>query len=150
VPPGERRAALALNALYQFRLRVHTDREARQLAGLTSPWGGGAEEEDAAAAVQGRLVELHDSVASTNRGGGDSGEVDGGGDGEGSETGGEASHQHPQLPSLLPYMLQPPPPPLGLTLRDVVVRENARLTLKLTGEALNILRPLAYALAQRR
>ena len=29
VPPGERRAALALNALYQFRLTAHADREVR-------------------------------------------------------------------------------------------------------------------------
>ena len=49
-----------------------------------------------------------------------------------------------------PGVAPSPPPPPGLTLADVLMKDRARLTLKLVGEALHIARPLLYANSMRK
>ena len=126
VPPGERRAALALNALYQFRLKVHQYREDLAVANVTGF-------RDASEDIDEHGTEAEASAI--------------GAGGAGIDAGVERSDGSLAVPR---HMRAPPPPPLGLTLRDVLARDRARLTLKLTGEMIHILRPLAYAASQRK
>ena len=123
-PPGpgfdrERRAALALHALYQFRLKAYHEREARELAKLT------ARREEAASGETPRGL----------RGRGRAGAGAGGGRralGENDATPasprpaaspgaasavGSPNATASSLPSVPPELRLPPPPPPGLTRR---------------------------------
>jgi peroxin-16 len=132
LPPGERRAALALDALYQFRLRARAQRAARERAEAAR-----------------RREEEGES--------GESPDVDD--DGERAlaspqprlKTSGALGL--PDVPGDVPgtdAIPPPPPPPPGLTLQDALREDRARLTLKLVGEACHIARPLLYAASMRR
>ena len=69
-----------------------------------------------------------DDRASTSGGGGDEASTSGAGDVN-------SESRIAALPALPSFMLQPPPPPVGLRLQDVLARDKARVSLKLTGEA---------------
>jgi peroxin-16 len=138
LPPGERRAALALDALYQFRLRARAQRAARERAeaarrkeeeGESGESPGSDADDDGARALARPQPRLKTSGAL--------GLPDVPGDVTGDVTGTDA------IPP-------PPPPPPGLTLQDALREDRARLTLKLFGEACHIARPLAYAASMRR
>lgn len=128
-PPGERRAALALHALHEFRLRARADAEAREIAKITAR----REEE----ARETRNDADADACSSTAGVGSTSASAPG-------------SKERRGLPSVPSYLAPVPPPPPGLTLADVLEKDKARLTLKMTGEALHIARPLLHAAAMRR
>jgi peroxin-16 len=122
-PPGERRAALALDALYQFRMRARARRVARERAerarrdleeGETGDW----DPETRATAS--------DDERSRER---------------------EREREREVCPELPPPPLPPPP---GLTLRDALREDRARLALKLVGEVCHIARPLAYASSMKK
>ena len=129
-PPGERRAAVALHALREFRTRARADAEAREIAKIT------ARREEASRETR------------------DDAEVDV--DARSSTAGGPTSASAPvsknrrAYPSVPSYLAPVPLPPPGLTLADVLEKEKARLTLKMTGEALHIARPLLHAASMRR
>ena len=134
LPPGERRAALALDALYQFRLRARAQRAARERAeaarrkeeeGESGESPGSDADDDGARALARPQPRLKTSGALGL----------------------------PDVPGDVPGMdaiPPPPPPPPGLTLQDALREDRARLTLKLFGEACHIARPLAYAASMRR
>ena len=133
LPPGERRAALALNALYQFRLRARTQKTAREESEM----------------LKQRMEE------------GESGESEVIGDGvDAIETLTTSPNQIKiiksgtlglsDVPTGIDLAPPPPLPPVGLTLVDALREDRARLTLKLFGESCHILRPLIYASSMKR
>ena len=136
LPPGERRAALALDALYQFRLRARAQRAARERAEAArrkeeeGESGESPDVDDDGA----RALASPQPRAKTS---GALGLPDVPGDVSGDVFGTDA------LPP-------PPPPPPGLTLQDALREDRARLTLKLFGEACHIARPLVYAASMKR
>ena len=157
-PPGpgfdrERRAALALHALYQFRLKAYHEREARELAKLTArreeaasgenpagPSGPGPGPGPGPAAGEERSGE-NDATPASPRPAASPGAA---------SAVGSPNATASSLPSVPPELRLPPPPPPGLTLADVLMKDRARLTLKLVGEALHIARPLLYANSMRK
>jgi len=89
------------------------------------------EAERAVAKLNGERVEGEEEGAEDEFDDGASTSGDGG-DGASTTRGGVGNSQLPALPS---FMLQPPPPPVGLRLQDVLARDKARVSLKLTGGA---------------
>ena len=132
LPPGERRAALALDALYQFRLRARAQRAARERAEAArrkEEEGESGESPDADDDGERALARPQPRLKTSGALG------------------------LPDVPRDVPGMdaiPPPPPPPPGLTLQDALREDRARLTLKLFGEACHIARPLAYAASMRR
>ena len=132
LPPGERRAALALDALYQFRLRARAQRAARERAEAArqkEEEGESGESPDADDDGERALARPQPRLKTSGALG------------------------LPDVPGDVPGMdaiPPPPPPPPGLTLQDALREDRARLTLKLFGEACHIARPLAYAASMRR
>ena len=132
LPPGERRAALALDALYHFRLRARAQRVARaraEAARRSEEEGESDESPDIDDDGCALLASPQPRVKTSGALG------------------------LPDVPRDVfgPDAIPPPlPPPQGLTLQDALREDRARLTLKLFGEACHIARPLVYAASMKR
>jgi hypothetical protein len=147
LPPGERRAALALHALYQFRVCAR-----RTSAGVVESSAGVETDTKEKRRGQGEgegetfLSHAEDSNVSS--------------DGSVSAVPEKQPHETPRSTLGLPDVptsglgfdgISPVPlPPLGLTLLDASREDRARLTLKLVGEACHILRPLLYVSSMKK